>query len=105
MPVVCRAGNLQRLTDLRNGVALILSECPELLDLLRRQRLGSAKQSAACSSCLESCIGALANEIPLELGERAEDVEDQLATAGRGVDLLLQGPKANAPVLELPDGL
>src|SRR4051794_7141578 len=32
-------------------------------------------------------------------------MKDQLAAAGRGVDLFLQGPEANAPFLQLLDGL
>ncbi len=34
--------------------------------------------------------GALADEVALELGQRREDVEDEFATGGRGVDVLLQ---------------
>ena len=47
----------------------------------------------------------LPDEIPFKLSERSEDMEDELATAGGGVDLLLQRAEANAPVLESPDGV
>jgi hypothetical protein len=40
-------------------------------------------------------VGALPDEVPLELGQRSENMKDQLAAAGGGVDLLLQGSEAN----------
>jgi hypothetical protein len=40
-------------------------------------------------------MGALTNEIAFELGERAEDVEDQLAAWGRRINLLGQTFEAN----------
>jgi hypothetical protein len=50
-------------------------------------------------------VGPLPDEITLELSQCPEDVEHELATAGRGIDLLLQRPKANTPLLQLSDGL
>ncbi len=50
-------------------------------------------------------MGALSDEIPLELSQCSEEMEDQLATTGRRVDLLLQGPEANAAFLEVTDGV
>src|SRR3954465_8188103 len=49
-------------------------------------------------------MGPLPDQIPLKLSQSAKDVKDQLATAGGGVDLLLQGPEANAARLQVPDG-
>jgi len=48
-------------------------------------------------------VGSLPDEVTLELSERPEDVEHELAAAGRGVDLFLQGPEANASLLQLFD--
>jgi hypothetical protein len=48
-------------------------------------------------------VGPLPDEIPLELCERSEDVEDELAATGRGVGLLLQGAEADASLLQLFD--
>jgi hypothetical protein len=38
-------------------------------------------------------VGALANEVTLELRERAEDVEDEPPPSGRRVDALLEAPE------------
>src|SRR3954452_673046 len=105
VPIERRPGNPQRLANFPDGVALVLGKRPQLLDLLRSQHLRSAKQPATRSSCLEPCVGALPDEVPLELGQCAEDVEDQFPTAGGGVDLFLEGAEANAPLLQLPDSL
>jgi hypothetical protein len=40
-------------------------------------------------------MGPLPDQVPLELGQRPEDVEDQLAARGRRVDLLGQRAKAD----------
>src|SRR5262245_7802173 len=45
--------------------------------------------------------GPLADEVPLELGQGGEDVEDQLAAAGGRVDAL---PEALEPDPPLPEG-
>src|SRR4051812_15118724 len=101
IPVVRCARNPQCLADLRDGDALILGQRLQLLDLLGTQDLGSAEQPAACPGSLQPGVGPLADEIPLELSERAEDVEDELAATGRGVDLLLERPKAHSTLLQV----
>ena len=50
-------------------------------------------------------MGALPDQVAFELGQRPEDVEDELAAAGGGVDLLLQGLEADAPLLKQGDGV
>ena len=50
-------------------------------------------------------MGPLADQVALELGQRPEDVEDQLAAGGRGVDRLLERPGSPAPGLEVAQGL
>src|SRR3954467_12119392 len=92
-----RPGNPQGLADFPDGVALIFSKAPQLLDLLGSQHLGPTKQPTSSSSSCQACVGPLPDEIPLKLCERSEDMEDELAATGRGVDLLLQGAEANAP--------
>src|SRR3954468_24767851 len=103
--IECRPGNPQGLADFPDGVALIFSKAPQLLDLLGSQRLGPTKQPTSSSSSCQACVGPLPDEIPLELSERAEDMEDQFAPAGRGVDLLLEGAEADAPSLQVGDRL
>src|SRR2546422_1078536 len=46
-----------------------------------------------------------ADDIPFEFGQGGEDVEDQLAAAGGGVDLLGQAFEADPPPLQPGDGL
>ena len=98
VPIVRRPGDAQGLADFPNGVPLILGKAAQLLDLLGGEQLGSAKQPAACPGCHKACVGALPDEVPLELSQRAEDVEDQLSPAARRVDVLLEGAEANPPV-------
>jgi hypothetical protein len=68
-------------------------------------RRGLPKQSTACPGSSQAGVRALADEIPFKLGECSEDVEHQLPSTGGGVDLLLQGPEANASLLQLPNRL
>ncbi len=46
-------------------------------------------------------LGSLTDAVPLALGQGPEDVEDQLAAAGGGVDLLGQAPEAAAPLMQV----
>jgi hypothetical protein len=48
---------------------------------------------------------ALADQVALELCERAEHVEDEPAAAGRRVDALVQRTKPDAPIAELVHAL
>jgi hypothetical protein len=43
---------------------------------------------------------ALADEVAFELGQGGEDVEDELAAGGGGVDRLLQAPEPDAALGE-----
>jgi hypothetical protein len=105
IPVVRRPGNPQGLADLSHGHLLGLRQGAQLTDLAGRQGLGPAKQPVTDSRSLQPGMGPLPDEIPFKLGQRPEDMEDKLPATGRRVDLLLQGPEANAPLLELSDGL
>ena len=48
---------------------------------------------------------AFADEVAFELGQGREDVEDELATGGGGVDRLLEAAKADAAVGQAGDGV
>jgi hypothetical protein len=52
----------------------------------------------------EARLGALADQVALEFGQRCEDVEDQLAARRRGVDMLLQAFEADAARVERVHG-
>src|SRR5215470_10385999 len=56
-----------------------------------------ANRPRARAACRPASVRFIAN-LPLELGQGPEDVEDQLAAGGRGVDVLLQAFEAD-PVL------
>ena len=49
--------------------------------------------------------GAFADEVAFEFGQGREDVEDELAAGGGGVDRLLQAPEPDAAVGEAGDGV
>ena len=64
------------------------------------QLLGPATEPAPCPGRRQAGLGALADQVALELGQRAEHVEDALA-AGRGcVGALLQRAEPDARTLE-----
>jgi hypothetical protein len=49
--------------------------------------------------------GAFADEVALELGQGGEDVEDELAAGGGGVDRLLQAAEPDATLSQVGDGV
>src|ERR687886_2456521 len=67
--------------------------------------LGRPPRAAAGSCCSKPGQRALTDQIALELGEGAEDVEDELAAKGGGVDALLEAAEADISLLELGDGV
>ena len=97
MPIKRRPGNPHGLANFRHGVALILGKCPELLYFARTEHLGPAKQPAALAGCYKPRVGPLPDEVTFKLRQCPEHMEDELPATGRGVDLLLQRPEANAP--------
>jgi hypothetical protein len=50
-------------------------------------------------------LGALADQVTLELGQRGEDVEHRLAASGGGVNRLLQAAEPGTPVGERGDSV
>src|SRR4051794_36694715 len=97
--VIRRPGDPQCLADLPDGGALVLGQRLQLLDLTGSKAPRSAEQPTSSPSSCQACVGPLPDEIPLKLRQCAEDVEDQFAATGGGIDLLLQGPKANPALL------
>ena len=95
----------ERPADVVDGVRLVVVQREGLGLLLRVQLPRPAALLSAGPGRVEPGPGPLADDVPLELGQGGEDVEDQLAAAGRRVDALLEAPEADLPFLELPDGL
>jgi hypothetical protein len=65
----------------------------------------AAAVAAASSRSRQPRHRALADQVTLELSQRAEHVQDEPATAGRGVDALVQRTKPNVSIAELVHGL
>ncbi|GAC86226.1 hypothetical protein GP2_064_00010 [Gordonia paraffinivorans NBRC 108238] len=66
---------------------------------------GRPPDPTASPGCGEAGRGAFADEVAFELGERAEDGEDQLAAGGGGVDRFGHRPEADAALFEVGDDL
>src|SRR5512135_454440 len=105
VPVQGGPGDAQREADVGDGVALVVVEGLGDLRLAGVERSGPSTQPPPCPGGGQSGLGALPDQVTLELSERAEDMEHQLAAACRGVDLLLQGLEADAPLLQHGDGV
>src|SRR5690606_10384251 len=74
-----------------------------LADLLGCQGGWSAEALAAGAGGGESFVGAFDDEFAHELGQGGEDVEDQVAGGGGGVDGFVQGAESDAVAAEVAD--
>src|SRR3954454_20710475 len=95
-----RLGDAHQPADLGDAVLLGAVELHRELALLGRQQLRPAAEPSARPGCGQARPGALADEVALELGERADHVKDQRAAARGGVESLLQAPEAALLPLE-----
>jgi hypothetical protein len=66
---------------------------------------GSATGAAAGSGGGQPGAGAFADEVAFELGQGGEDMEDELAAGGGGVDGLLEAAQSDAAVGQAGDGV
>jgi hypothetical protein len=66
---------------------------------------GSATGAAAGPSRGQPGAGAFADEVAFELGQGGEDMEDELAAGGGGVDGLLEAAQSDAAVGQAGDGV
>src|SRR6266571_6106011 len=89
-PVDGAAADAQRPGDLGYGDVLGFVPGPGQPGLLRGEFGGPAAQAAAGPRGGAAHRRPLGGQLPLELGERGEDMEDQTADAGGGVDPLVQ---------------
>src|SRR5215213_4808266 len=74
-------------------------------DLLGGEGFAPAALASSGSGRGKPGLGALADDVALELRKGAEDVEDELSATGRGVDLLGEALEANALAVKLRDRL
>src|SRR2546427_7613373 len=66
-------------------------------DLVGGHGAGASAEPAAGTGSSEASLGPFPDQLPFELGQGAEDMEDQLATGGRCVDRLLQAAEPYPP--------
>jgi len=89
--------------DAGDGGAGLGEQGPGGFDALGSHDGRSAADAAAGAGGLEPGDGPFPDELPFEVGQRAEDREDEAPAGGGGVDGLGQGPEAHSPALELVD--
>lgn len=70
---------------------------------LRVQRFWPTTFSTMRSGRCQTRLRPFSDDVPLELGQRAEEMEDQFATGGCGVDGLLETPKSDTPAVQFSD--
>lgn len=96
------AANPKDLTDLRDRELAVIVQPLRRADLLTRELWGPAALPASGAGGGEARGRALGDQVSLELGERAEDVEDEPTTGGsdlcRGATILDLGPGKARPV-------
>src|SRR4051794_7640597 len=80
--------------------ALIRIQPSGELYFLRRQCRWPTSQLASDPGRLQPCVGPLPGGVPLELGQRPEDVKNEFPAGGCGVDLLREALKADLAVVE-----
>ena len=76
-----------------------------LSDLLGVEHASAPADSTPGACGGQTSLGALADEVTLELGECAKNLEDQLPRTRRRIDALGQALEANAACLQVFHGL
>lgn len=84
-----------------HGSGFVQSPC--LLDLLPVEAYGAPARSAPCPCGFKACPGAFSYQVTFELGQAAEDVEDESATGRARVDRFRQRVELHSPGVELID--
>src|SRR5258708_38175280 len=98
---------MQCLADIGDRVALVVIEGLREDDLLWRvDRLGAWPTTVptTCPCGCKACLSAFTDQIALKLGQRPEDVKDQLSRAGGGVDALRKPPESDAGLVQRGEG-
>src|SRR2546429_621118 len=77
----------------------------DLLGIVEPGSAWMATCTASDSRCSKPSVGALVDHVALKLCQGSEDVEDELAAAGGGIDLLGDAFEADPTILELANRL
>ena len=99
------AADTQRLTNVCNGESRVITQHHCLFQLLLVHGRLTPALLAPCPRRLQSGLGVLDHVVALELGEGGDDVEEQLAGGGAGVDALVEAFELDAFVLHRLDRL
>src|SRR3954466_9155075 len=105
IPPQGHAGDMERFANVLNGRGFVGVELFHHCDLFGGEGFAPAALASPCSGRGKPGLGALADDVALELGKGAEDVEDELAAAGRGVDLLGEALETDALAVKPSDRL
>src|SRR4051794_15763398 len=96
---------MEGFTNVFDGRGFVGIELFHQSDLFGGEGFSPAAPASPASGRGKPGLGALADDVALELRKGAEDVEDELPAAGRGVDLLGEALEADAAAVKLCDGL
>src|SRR4051794_20125800 len=96
---------MEGFTNVFDGRGFVGIELFHQSDLFGGEGFSPAAPASPGSGRGKPGLGALADDVALELRKGAEDVEDELPAAGRGVDLLGEALEADAAAVKLCDGL
>ena len=97
-------GDPEHLAELTDGLLPPVVGLKEELLLLWGELGGAATIAAAGPGGSQAGLSALPNEVAFKLGDRPEDLEDQIAAGGGRVDRLCDAPEAHASHPEILDG-
>src|SRR5260221_11809630 len=106
MPIQCAFADLERVTNLLHWPTPVVVELFGERHFLGIEPLSlrSAAEPPTGSRGLQPSVGAFSDNFPLELGQGPEDMEDELAAGGRGVDVFLQALETNSSFTQVRDG-
>ena len=99
------ATHADRLGDLLHRVLAVGEHLARDTELVLGDDRRAAAVSPAGARGLQAGLGALADQLVLELRDRAEDMKHQPTRRGRGVDALGKAAEAELAALELADQL
>src|SRR5918996_5033052 len=104
IPVQRHFRDLQCPANLRDWVTGIVIERLGNTALPRSEGFWPTAYSPSLSGCHKASICSFPDQISLKLSESTKDMENELAPAGCGINVLCQAFKPNPPLLKLSHG-
>jgi hypothetical protein len=99
IPVQCGFGHLKRPANFRDGMPFLI-EILGNTELFAGEDFGSAAFPSSGSSWQQACGCPLPDQVSLKLHKSAEDMENEVSSAGCRINVFRQAFKANAPLLK-----